>query len=432
MGDETTPDEAKAARPRWGRRLAIGAAVVVVGVLLYSVYDWYRAGLVWPEEMPALSAPAPVMPPAAEGEATLRAAVEQRGALAAGVAARSALLDAEGAPVAPDEGWPEDVAAAQAAVDRLVALSGLSVPPVRLDTPSPDFLTVMRLGELRQVRALRRFVEGDVAGAWADAASAVRLGQLVQHVGGSLLGAMVGVAVERGALRTAGRLLAAGGWDPAAGALLAELAAAAGRPSPMVAATAGECAGADAVYAELGTKSFEELMATAEVGGRARAGGLAGPAEGAGGEAAGARRSVEAGGTWLYDADATRALWRQHCVALIAAMARPARERVMPVFPEVHSGAWWRVGELLDNPIGRILLSLSVADWSHHAAQVDRLAAERARLQVALATAGWTATMGSAPASIEALVPAWLPAVPVDALSGAPLTLDPAPLPAEE
>ncbi|MCB9543214.1 MAG: hypothetical protein H6703_12305 [Myxococcales bacterium] len=431
MGDEGTQDE-QAGRPRWGRRLAVGAAVVVVGVLLYSAYDWYRARLVWPAEMPELVAPAPVMPPAAEGEAALAAAVGQREALAAGVEARSVLLAAEGAPAAPADGWPEDVAAAEAAVDGLVALSGLQIAPVRLDGPSPDFLTVMRLGELRQVRALRRFVEGDGAGAWGDVASAVRLGQLVQHAGGSLLAAMVGVAIEEGALRTAGRLLAAGGWDPAARALLAELTAAAGRPSPLVGATAGECAGADAVYAELGTKTFEELMATAEVGGRARAGGLAGPAEGAGGERAGARRSVEAGGTWLYDADATRALWRQHCAALVAAMAQPASTRVVPVFPEVHSGAWWRVGELLDNPIGRLLLSISVADWSRFAGRVDRLAALRARVQVALATAGWTAEQGSAPSSIEALVPGWLPAVPVDALSGAPLTLDPAPLPEEE
>lgn len=417
-------------RPRWGRRVAVGVGVVVVGLLVYSAVDWYRVRQVWPDVMPALSEPAPMLPPAPDGEALLRAAGALRAAVEVGSEARKAVLAAEGGPEVPGDGWPEDVAAGQAAVDALVALSGVRLAPVRLDGPGLDVFVWLRLGELRQVRALRRFVEGDVAGAWGDVASVVGLAQRVSHAGGNLMAAMVGAAIEQGALRTAGRLLAAGGWHDGAGAVAAELAAAAGRRSPLVGALAGECLGADALYAEMGERSLDELMAVAEMGvGPGGAGGEPGVGV-AEGKASGQEKGT-AGGTWLYNADATRALAREHCIAVMAAVGQPAQSRVLPVAPVMYSGSWWRPGELLDNPIGRILLSIASVDGGRYAARFDRLAAERARVRVALAKAGFAAARGEAAGDIEALVPEWLDAVPIDALSGERLTLDPEPLPAE-
>lgn len=411
---------------RWVRRAAVGFGVLLVGAVIYTAIDWYRAAQIWPDAMPALDPPPPVLPPDPTAEAKLEALAAEREGLTAQADRRRDLVSAEGAPALPPEGWPEPSASATAALDAVLALSGVYFEPKRIDVEPPNMLPVMEAADARGVRALRRFVEGDGAGAWADVESLVWLGQLLQHGGANLLATMIGAAIEQKALHLGHRLLDAGGWHTRAAGVAEALDAAAARPPPMVAALYGECLGIDMLYRDMGDSSYEELMAMAE---------LEAPPEAA---APGERASEDedpdeeaAGGTWLYDADATRAMHRVHCLGLIEAAKQPRQAREVPAFPELYAG-WWRVGQMLDNPVGRILLTIASPVWDRYLGRMDELAARRVRLRLALAKAGYQAEAGVEASSVEALVPRWLAAAPIDPMTGAPLALDPAPVEEEE
>lgn len=411
-------------RHRWVRRVAIGFGVVLLGAVVYTAIDWYRAAQIWPASMPALDPPPPVLPPDEAAEARLAALVAEREGLTPQADRRQALVSADGPPVAPAEGWPPPSPAATAALDAVLALSGVYFEPKRIDDEPPNMMPVVEAADARGVRALRRSVEGDVAGAWADVGSLIWLGQLLEHGGANLLVTMIGAAIEQKGLHLGHRLIDAGGWHPAADAVAEALDAAAARPPPMVAALYGECLGIDMLYRDMGESTYEELMEMGELG--------APPAPSEASEAESDEEGEEtAGGTWLYDADATRAMHRVHCLALIEAAKQPRQAREVPVFPELYGG-WWQVGQMLDNPVGRILLTIASPVWDRYLERMDQLAGRRVRLRLALAKAGYRAEAGTDAASVEALVPRWLTAVPVDPMTGAPLALDPAPVEDDE
>ncbi|MEZ4436341.1 MAG: hypothetical protein R3F65_28410 [bacterium] len=405
----------------WLWRLGVGVGVLLVLGLIYAGFDWYRAAQIWPDELPTLEPPAPVLPPDPSGEARLAALAAEREGLTPQAERRRALVDAEGAPVVPAEGWPAPSLPATAALDAVLALSGVYFEPKRIDADTPNLIPVMEAADARGVRALRRFVEGDVTGAWGDVRSLVWLGQLLEHGGANLLVTMIGAAIEQKAFHLGHRLLAAGGWDPAAAGVARALDEAGARPSPIVAALTGECLGMDMLFRDMGDSSYEELMAMSELRHPPP------PPQAAGQDEEAGEEEDDAGGTWLYDADATRAMHRVHCLALIAAAQQPRSSRSLPVMPELYGG-WWNVGQMLDNPVGRILLSISSPVWDRYLGRMDELAARRLRLRLALAKAAYRADTGAEAASVVALVPRWLAVAPVDPMTDAPLGLDPGPV----
>lgn len=391
------------------RRIALVVGLLVLALGAWVLVDWMNAKTIWPAEMSALEMPAPVFP----ADEAAPAAIEAAMAAVEGFdrEAIAAHLDADGPLTTPADGWPVVPDDAAARYDAFVATTGWSAPLTRPDREMPDYFGLMTLNDVRLMRAMVRFVEGDRGGAWDDLLSAHTFAQRVQHAGGSLIMPMLGVALEAETMHLARRFLAADGWTPEARALGPALAAAAGRPSPLVAGLTAEALGFDALYAELGNASLEELMQTTEGGP---------PPETSG------------GGTVFYDADKTRALHRQYFAQLIAAAGQPAGERTPPAFPALWSDEWTALGQLVDNPVGRILLSIGIPAFTKYIERYDRHHADRSRLAIALAKAAWQADTGGAPPSVEALVPDYLPAVPVDAMTGQPLTLDPPPLPDDE
>lgn len=406
-------------RHRWVRRVAIGFGVVLLGAAIYAAIDWYRAAQIWPASMPALDPPPPVLPPDETAHAKLEALTAEREGLTPQADRRQELVSAEGPPAMPAEGWPPPSPSAAAALDAVLALSGVYFEPKRIDVEPPNMMPVIEAADARGVRVLRRYVEGDVAGAWADVGALIWLGQLLEHGGANLLVTMIGAAIEQKGLHLGHRLVDAGGWHAAADTVAKALDEAAARPSPMVAALYGECLGIDMLYRDMGDSTYEELMEMSEL--------QAPPAPSAPSEAESPEEEGEetAGGTWLYDADATRAMHRVHCLALIEAARQPRQTRELPVFPELYGG-WWQVGQMLDNPVGRILLTIASPVWDKYLGRMDQLAGRRVRLRLALAKAGYRAEAGADAPSVEALVPRWLAAVPVDPMTGEAVALDPA------
>lgn len=397
------------------RRIVIALAAVGVALVAYSAYDLHRAAAIWPDEMPALEMPPPAIPAHPDALARFDALIDAAADLETDET-RAALLAAEGPPAEPPGGWPADRPDVQAALDAFLATGGLVLEPVQLDAePTRPLLPLVQIAALRNARALRRFAEGDPEAAWRDAVDSLRFAQRLQHAGGHLLAAMIGLSLEGPAHETARRLLDAGGFTPGAGAYAAEIDAAETRPNPLVAALTGECLSADALYARIGEADVESMSAP---GGPGR---IAPAAEGA----------TRADDSWLYDSRATRALARQQCRALLDAVATPAPARALPEPPDLGARGWWSVGPMLDNPIGRTLLAIAQPTFGRFADRADRVVYTRRRARLAFARAAYTAAEGQAPTAVDALVPRFLPVAPIDPLTGRPMPLDPPPPPDE-
>lgn len=391
------------------RRIALVVGLIVTALGIWVVADWLKAKTIWPESIVAIEMPPPMFPPDAEADPALQALLETVASFEG--EPLDLLLDAEGPPETPAEGWPVVPEETAARFDAFLATTGWTVEPTAPDAPGPDYFGLLTVNDIRLMRSMVRFVEGDRGGAWEDLVTAHTYAQRVQHAGGNLLLPMVGLAIEGETMHIAERLLAADGWAPEAKAFGASLSAAAGRRSPLVAGLTGEALGFDGLYARMGEASLEELMQTTEGGPPA---------------------SLSGGGTIFFDAEKTRALHHQYFSELIAAAAAPRAERVEPSMPELWSDKWYEVGQFVDNPVGRILLSIGAPAFNKYIERYDRYDAQRARLAIRLAKSAWRAERGEEASSIDALVPDYLPAVPIDALSGEALTLDPPPLPEDD
>ncbi len=396
------------------RRRLIGVAIgLVVVILAWGGYDLYRAQSIWPETMPPLELPPPAIPVHPEALTRLDGLIDAAGDLDADHHARVMLLEASGLPDPPS--WPPDPPEPHAALDRLLATGGVAIEPETLgDSPARDLLPLIHVDALRRIRAAKRAAAGDLEGAWRDVVDTWTLGHRLAHSGGQLIATMIGLAIERGALDTAGRLLDAGRWSPGASALATALDAAAERPSPLVAALTGECLSIDAMLVRIGQTSAESIDEMA-------------PGDG---ELTPAPPGIEtADDTWLYDSHKTRAYARTRCRYTIEAAGRPAPQRTPPPPADLGETRWYEVGPMLDNPMGRILLAIAQPEFHRFLARADRVAYNRRRVRLAIARATYTAEIGRPPTALTELIPQHLPAAPADPFTDQPMPLDPPPAP---
>lgn len=392
------------------RRLLI-VALVLVAVLVALVF-LARQQVVgdWPEgEVPAVEVPPSPFPAAPESVAALQRAVEAGEAMGDpdpdGLLAKDALPDAP-----PAAGWPRHPEA-EAAFDALAALEGFALPDPDLREKGFGFLALSRVCKLRVLRAVERFLADDGEGAARDLAAVIHVGHRVQHGGGALVGAVVGLAIEDMALAAAAEMMASEREARRAlpAALAAPLDAGLALPSATIRGLAGEGAMQDRLFEDFGKMSAGQLLSmsgdSAEI--PEPDGGMGAP-------------------RWLYDPDRTRALARHRLHGLVEAARQPPTERRLPAYESVWRREWTAVGQYVDNPVGRILLEIATPAFDRYLTKEDALRQRRGRLRAELAVAAWRAEHeGAAPPSLEALVPAHLPAVPPDPFTGKPFGYEP-------
>ncbi len=118
-----------------------------------------------------------------------------------------------------------------------------------------------------------------------------------------------------------------------------------------------------------------------------------------------------------YDADATIAQHRHVCRANVRRMEAPPYDRAGTYEPPLQaSGAY--------NDVGSTLLSLAAPDYTRFADEERRGDARRSGLMVVAAARLHTLATGAPPTTLDALVPDYLDAVPVDPFTGAPMSLE--------
>jgi|GEM_PF-6176391 len=238
------------------------------------------------------------------------------------------------------------------ALDALYAAvpdAGLLVPTAALDAPAgetPDLTTVNFAGRFEARLAARDAAAGNWLDAGAHAAQALRLGRIFTH-GGSLLSSMVGASINKRAVDWLESLPAetpAVFWSVVA----PELKLDAGWPHPLHAALTAEC------------RSTEDIFVR-----------LADDPAGLGTEGASALAV-----TPLYSAEKTLWRYRAQCRELLASLDLPRGERGESTLPPLNAGFFrW-----IDNPIGRILLSIAEPSWGGMIDRSEEATAGRARL----------------------------------------------------
>ena len=117
-----------------------------------------------------------------------------------------------------------------------------------------------------------------------------------------------------------------------------------------------------------------------------------------------------------YDADATIAQHRRVCRAAVSRMASMPYEQEETYAPPIQSSGFY-------NDVGSIMLNLVAPDFTRFADQERTTSVHRSGLVVLLAERLYAADHGILPTTLEALVPDYLPAVPVDPFTGRPMSL---------
>ncbi|MFT5684545.1 MAG: hypothetical protein ACI8RZ_005486 [Myxococcota bacterium] len=117
-----------------------------------------------------------------------------------------------------------------------------------------------------------------------------------------------------------------------------------------------------------------------------------------------------------YDADATIAQHRKVCRAAVSRMEAPPYDRASDYAPPIQpSGVY--------NDIGSVLLSVGSPDYTRFVDQERSAVVRRSGLMVLTAARLYALNTGAQPATLDALVPDYLDAVPVDGFTGQPMAL---------
>jgi len=379
--------------------LVIALTALAALVVIYVLFDWYRASRIWPDPPPPdLSRLAPVMSPEKGAVDLLGRAID--GAKDLDRAALSAVLDLPlRVKVAPRVAEPRDLVVDNA-LDDLLGTTGLQLPIPSLTSPGPDYTYAMVLYDLRAGRAVWRWLSGNTRGAWQDLASVIQLGQRIQHGAGSMLVAGIGSAIEQRALELVEKLLSSktSTWGPGLGAVALSVERAMKRPPAIEAAIVAECIFLEQSYDALGT------------GGQR-------PSERLEGEPVNA--------SYQFDVAKTRAFARSQCFRWLAAARQLPHKRKWPTTIHLFRDAP-TVGRYFDNPVGRVLIEMTVVPWRRFVEESDHLRASRARLRLLLALAQWrAANAGDNPETLSALKPNYLKSVPQNTITGAGFHYDP-------
>lgn len=399
-------------RVRWLLIPMVLAGVALLGLLVvagaWAGWSTKRAAEVWPSGVAPLEPPDPALPVDVDARIRLDRMME----LAPDALDNGALGDAlqvEGPP-APE--LPDGLGPAFGAMDALVESSGLQMESWGFIDEVPPIIDLLALARARLVRAWRYAEAERPDEAVAEVLRTARLGLLLEHGGGNLLSAVVGVAIGEEAL---GELMELIAWEhPPSPAMLAtvtaELEAASLLPSGLEGSILGECGASEDLYDQMRWWSREQLFAST------------GP-----GLATAPVEPVVPGGREccfpFYDADRTIQMVRHRC-RIVAAMALvPGSQRQLPVFDYLAASGPRELGAWLDNPVGRILLDIGTPSYAGFMDREDQLRSRRAVLLAWLGLQRWLRDHPGTdpPASLDELVPAYLSQVPIDPWDGLPV-----------
>ncbi len=327
----------------------------VIGLLLFMVVGVlglrWSAGRVWPTTRVAVRVPPSPFPPDARAEDVLEGLREAMKDRERPTELTSWL--ARGAHGEPPGGWP-DVSSVDAPWSAVAGLTGIDLAAPPLDAPAANFMAFLDAATLQLVDAVHLHREGRPADAAARLAQVFRVAHLLQMGGGGLLLPAVGGAIEENALGVVGALRG----PEIDAAVRPALETAARLPSGAARGVATECVSLDDLFRRFGEMTMDELMARAD-GSSAAPGGFPVPG-------------------FVYDADKSRALVAARCNAVLEAAARPPMEREWPAFESLSPSGLGRIGAMLDNPVGRILIDVAQPSYRAFVEREDALRASRA------------------------------------------------------
>lgn len=306
----------------------LGAGVGLLGLLGVGAGAWLvvqvrQESARWPElsEVPPPHASAPLLTDDGSCWEQMSAALASRQASTENV--RGALA-AEGRPDVTGA-WEPDAEA----LARLEALSceGLTLPPMTLDGPAPDTVSLLALTESRMLRAWDRAASAELSAAIDDLLGAAEVGRLLAEGDSTLVGAMVGIRIQEQAARELREVLTE---YPAEDALLARAQAdwPRVRPGLVARALASESASMEHLMAALPDVVEADLGLVASLGG--------------------------------YDQETTLVWHRLYFQQLIDQAERPADQREPVALPVRWASDSLDPVQYLHNPAGRILLEIAV------------------------------------------------------------------------
>jgi hypothetical protein len=266
--------------------------------------------------------------------------------------------------------------------------------PDSLDGNTPDLLPLQRLCQAWLLDAWERASRGDTAGATKDMLGALRTARLLAEGDSGLLGHIVGLSLEQLALTELRELLT----GPArADAEALELAASA------LALPRDDSALARGIATEFTSleRHFQQLRASSEASSPPW------------GRLPGA-----------YDPDQTTAWVRVDGQAAVDRALAPRWLR-----PKAEDTVRWgeaggSLREWVHNPLGRSLYAVAKPELGDFVVRADSVRAQARVLQAWVALQRARLHTGALPQTLDATVPAWLAAVPVDPFDGGPIRFE--------
>jgi hypothetical protein len=381
-----------------GLSVVLGA-VAVGGVLLWASS---AGGDTWPDpaSVPALEIPEPSLTADAEALALLEQARDAAGAVEDDL--KGAL---DGEPPYREQ-WPRwaPFEPALGLVGRAMARPGLRLPPTEsIEDQGWGYFHLLTLHRAWLLRAWQAAEEQGPEEGAAQLLAAAAFGQRVEQASGDLIGVMVGINLQEGALEAISQLRGRAPLpEEALAALAAELATLAAGPSGITRAIAQECRVVNDLYVLMG-EDPEAMM------------------ERTGDELPPLGTSMM---PLFYRAEDTTALHRAWCLEVMAAAQVPAPERQWPAHVVERLAEDPPLLAMADNPVGRVLLSIAAPSFSSYAERRDLLGARYAGLRAAVAADRFAAENDRRPAQLSELVPEFLGAVPIDPVTGQPVRLE--------
>lgn len=246
-------------------------------------------------------------------------------------------------------------------------LGGLRFPTPPVDGSDTGPLRLRGLPARGWILRAWSRVDSDPAGAGADLRRALTTGTVLEHSGGDLVPVVIGVMLQDTALRHATLMVEQGLLGQDAQPLLDDAVAGAALGSGFPAALWSECVAFEDMFQRLGALGPDDLLQRTGPGGGRQLRDEAGP------------------GNWpLYSTARTLGAHRHRCRQSLAFAAAPPDQRSPLVFDSLWEG---KVLQMVDNPVGRILLEISSPSWAGLAERRDRIAGTRAELAAAVAAA---------------------------------------------
>jgi len=372
------------------RRALLFIPVVVAGIWLSMRNEAVPPRSAPPPRVPRTAVAAPDAPAWDAIEEAIVATAAMPNGEAALVAVRRALAP-EGPPADADLGAWRPYALPIAAIERALARPGLSLPD---DGAGDDLLLLQHAAHALEARGWDRARAGSPEAGATDMLGALALGNRVVDAAEDARPLAIGLGVRHGALRELGELL---DWSADPEALSVALAGLLGHGparGAMARVLAHTCE-MDKGYLASDLAKPGAILTTLNLDGPVAQWGLP------------PTLSNTVVGAVLYDQAGTRALMDTRCATLAEQLALPPAGRRHHA--EDPPPDW----SVLRNPVGRTAVSRQDYELGL-AEKEDRLRAAQAVLTTAAAARLYLGERGRVPATVAELVPAWLPAVPVD------------------